>query len=136
MTANELFLKHIANYLAQYSGNIRYLRDAIDSGEVPSANDESIGPYLKKLKKHVGRSGKSDDESLLLRYGLTVPGLSRGIRPGISVLAPERGGFSKPRLEQAAAQIRRLWTALQFGRHFFGDLSSDPTTAFREISER
>ncbi|NOS68863.1 MAG: hypothetical protein HOP33_02935 [Verrucomicrobia bacterium] len=82
----------------------------------------------------MGISGESEEDGFLLRFGLVVPGRIRGIRPPVAVLTPERGGFSQQRLEQAAAQVNRLRIALQLGRHFFGGLSTDTLTAFREIS--
>jgi hypothetical protein len=84
----------------------------------------------------MGIASASEEDEFLLRFGLILPGLMRGIRPPVSVLNPERGGFSDKRLEQAAGQVSRLREALGFGRRYFGSLSSSPVTALREIAQQ
>src|SRR5690348_4536019 len=104
MTANELFLAHGAQCLQQYRGNLHWFCKAVDEGHVPPADDETIRPHVRLLKRHMGLGAAvtSEDDEFLLRFGLIVPGLIRGIDPPVSVLNPERGGFSDKRLEQAA----------------------------------
>lgn len=136
MTANELFLRHATKSLGQYQGNLRWFCEAVEGGHVPSANDDLILPHVQRLKQHMGVRTASDEDEFLLRFGLIVPGLARGIRPPVSVLNVERGGFSDKRLEQAAAQVSRLQAALRLGRRYLVGLSSSPVTALRELAER
>jgi len=135
MTANTLFLKHAARHLGQYAGNLRFFQAAFESGEIPDAANEIVRRHVEHLKQHLGIPGESEADAFLLRFGLIVPGRFRGIRPPLAVLTPERGGFSKQRLDQAAAQVDRLRTALRLGRRYFDGLSSDTPTALGEISE-
>src|SRR6266516_5246627 len=135
MTANELFLKHAADHLAQYKGNLRLLCEAVESGVVPDAADQSMHPYVEQLKRHLADAGASEDDDFLLRFALIVPGRMRGIHPPVAVFSPDRGGFSPRRLQEAAGQITRLREALHLGRRFLGNLSSDTLTAFRKLTE-
>ena len=136
MTANELFLVHGAQFLRQYQGNLRWFCRAVDEGHVPPADDETIRPHVQLLKRHMGLAAASEDDEFLLRFGLIVPGLMRGIVPPVSILEPERGGFSDKRLEQAAGQVRRLQEALRMARRFFGELGPGPVASLRQLSQR
>src|ERR1041385_7948325 len=139
MTANELFLMHGAQSLNQYWGNLEWFCKAVDEGHVPPADDETIRPHILQLKRHMGLAADtvlSEDDELLLRFGLIVPGLMRGIHPPVSILNPERGGFSDRRLEQAAAQVRRLQEALRIARRHFGELGADSFASLRQLSQR
>lgn len=136
MTANELFLRHVSKHLGQYQGNLRWLCEAVDNGHVPPADDESIRPHVQLLKRQMGITILSDEDEYLLRFGLIVPGLMRGIRPPVSVLNSERGGFSDKRLEQAAGQVSRLREALSTARRHFGNFSPNAVTALRELAEQ
>ena len=119
MNANELFLKHAAKHLGQYQGNLRWFCKAVENGHVPSADDETIRPHVQSLKRYMGIATTLEEDEFLLRFGLIVPALMRGVRPPGSVLNPDRGGFSDKRLEQAAGQVSRF-EALRFGRRYLG----------------
>ncbi len=134
MTANELFLKHAAKHLGQYQGNLRWFCEAVENGHVPAADDDTIRPHVKLLKQRMGIATASDEDEFLLRFGLIVPGLARGIRPPVAVLNSERGGFSEKRLEQAAGQATRLREAMRVGCRYFSDLSNNTVTALRELA--
>ncbi len=93
MTSNELFLKHVAQYLGEYRGNLRWFCEAVEKGVVPSGDNEVIRPHVLQLKKFMKVKEASEEEEFIFRYGLIVPGLARGIEPPLSVLEPECGGF-------------------------------------------
>jgi len=112
------------------------LFEALDEGDVPDASDLSIRPYLQQLQHHLKLLSATDEDNFLLRYALVVPGRRHGIRPPISVISPERGGFSQRRVDEAAAQFSRLRFALSLGRRYLGPLSSDPRIAVRELGNR
>src|SRR5262249_55218610 len=118
MTSNELFLKHAAVYLRQYLGNLRWFCEAVDKGSIPSGDNEAIRPHVHELKKFMKMDAETEDEEILFRFGLIVPGLIRGIEPPLSVLEPERGDFSDKRMRQAAGQVTRLLELLRFGRQY------------------
>lgn len=136
MTANELFLRHAAKHLRQYRGNLRWFCEAFDKGLVPPTDDETIRPYVERLKRPMRLSAVTEEDEYLLRFGLIVPGVMRGISPPVSVLEPERGGFSDKRLEQAAGQVMRLQTALRTAQRYFGELSPSPVEALRKLTEK
>ena len=132
MTANELLLMHEAQCLQQYRGNLHWFCKAVDEGHVPPADDETIRPHVQLLKRHMSLAAAaaiSEDDEFLLRFGLIVPGLMRGIELPVSILDPERGGFSEERLDQAAVQVRRLQEALRMARRFFGELGPGPVAS-------
>src|SRR6266516_7989997 len=108
MTANELFLKHALERLAQYKGNLRLLCEAVERGDLPEVADQSIRPYVEQLKRHLADARASEADDFLLRFALIVPGLMRGIRPPAAVLSLDRGGLSPRRLQEAAGQTTRL----------------------------
>jgi hypothetical protein len=139
MTANELFLMHGAQSLNQNWGNLEWFCKAVDEGHVPPADDETIRPHVQLLKRHMGLAADavlSEDDELLLRFGLIAPGLMRGIHPPVSVLNPEHGGFSDKRLDQAAGQVRRLQGAFRIARRHFGDLGPDSAASLRQLLKR
>lgn len=139
MTANELFLLHGAQSLNQYWGNLEWFCKAVDDGHVPPADDETVRTHVELLKRRMGLAADavlSENDELLLRVGLIVPGLMRGIHPPVSVLNPERGGFSDKRLDQAAGQVRRLQEGLRIARRHFGELGPDSVASLRHLLQR
>ena len=136
MTASELFLRHAVKHLGQYQGNLRFFCKAVTDGHVPAADDESIGPHVQLLKRHMGMSTTLEEDEYLLRFGVAVPGLMRGICPPVSVVTPERGGFSAKRLDEATAQVTRLRAAFAFARRHLDHGNSNIVNAVQELVER
>jgi hypothetical protein len=136
MTADELFLQHAAKHVASYHGILKSLRDAVEQGYVPAAGDQNVRSYVEQLKQYLVNAGTPEEDDFLLRFALLAPGLQRGIRPPMDVLKPSRGGFSQPRLLEAAGQAAHLREALRVGSHLLGDLSTDTRTASFELANR
>ena len=136
MTIDELFQLHVTLGLSQYRGNLQALEKIIRAGEMPDVDDPMVRAYLEKLRKFLSKQGVQENNEFLLRFALTAPGAFRGIHPPISVLSPERGGFSQPRLQEAAGQVGRFREALALGYEFFPDLSSDTEVALEELARR
>lgn len=136
MKASDLFARHAEGHLARYRGNVRALLDAVESGFVPDLDEPGLRAHVDALERHLAAAGDSPIDTLLLRFGILVPGRQRGIVPPVAVLSPERGGFSQPRLEQAAGQVRRLREALHLARACFPDTPEDTLSAFRSLDRR
>ena len=94
--------------LSSYRGNLQWLEKIIQAGEMPDAEDATAKPLVGLLKRYLAKNGTSESQDFLLRLGLIMPGVMRGIHPPILVLSPERGGFSEKRLEEAASQVGRF----------------------------
>jgi hypothetical protein len=136
MTVPELFERHVASELSQYRGNFQFLEKIVQASEMPEASDPAVRASVAELRRFLSTQGVQEDDEFLLRFGLVAPGAYRGIHPPISVLAPDRGGFSQRRLEEAAGQVTRLRSALALGYQFLTDLSHDTLVALQELSKR
>ena len=136
MTVSEIFDHHIASALSQYRGNLEFLERIMQAGEMPDAADPAVRSHLTELKQFFSSRGVQETDEFVLRFGLVAPGAYRGIHPPISVLSPDRGGFSQKRLQQAADQAGRLREALTLGRQFFSNLSTDTESALKELTAR
>lgn len=134
MTVSEIFERHVASELSQYRGNLQFLEKILLAGDLPDPADPTVGPHVAELKRFLASQGVQEKDEFLLRFGVVAPGAYRGIHPPISVLSPDRGGFSQRRLQEAAGQVGRLREALTLGRQFFPDLSSDTAVALQELS--
>src|SRR5262249_41691007 len=127
---------HIASALSQYRGNLEFLEKILQTGEMPDAADPTVRAHLTELNRFLASQGVQETDEFVLRFGLVAPGAYRGIHPPISVLSPDRGGFSQQRLQQAAGQVGRLREALTLGRRFFPNLSPNTESALKELTAR
>ncbi len=66
----------------------------MDAGWIPEGEEPGVAEHLRALGDYLAAAGVAEDDSFLLRYALTVPGMQRGIVPPILVLEPNRSGFS------------------------------------------
>lgn len=133
MNAAELFALHVASGISQYRGTVLFLEKILRAGEMPDAAEPVVQAHIEKLRQFLATQGNPEHDEFLLRFGLVAPGALRGIHPPISVLAPERGGFSDKRLQQAAEQVGRLREALALGLEFFPNLNRDTAIALQEL---
>ena len=118
-TVAEVLERHVALELSQYRGNLEFLERILQAGEMPDAADPTVCAYVAELKRFLPSQGVQETDEFLLRFGLVAPGALRGIHPPVSVLSPDRGGFSQRRLQEAAGQVAMLREALALGRQFF-----------------
>lgn len=127
---------HAADGLRSYRGNLAAAVHAIGNNWVPAEDAPGVPEFVNILRKHLADTGDAEDDSFLLRWGLTAPGLQRGIIPPLMVLEENRGGFSARRQREAEGQVRRLAEALAIGRFFCSNLAADTQQAVVELADR
>lgn len=108
MSPADLLEQHILRHISRHRSRLRDLFQVVDEGEMPEACQTDVQAHLEKLKAHLNENNQAILPDFLLLYCLTVPGSYRGIRPRIELLGPNRGGFSKRRLEEASGVAERL----------------------------
>ena len=133
---NQLLQRHVDAQLRAYKGNLAFAVRVVDYEWLPAEGDPGIQHHLETLRQHLAELGHPEDDSFLLRLGLTVPGTQRGIQPPIMVLEEDRGGFSARRQGEAEGQILRLREALEIGRQFVHGISPDTQQAVAELADR
>lgn len=126
---NRLFEGYVLRELASYRGTLRALEDG--RAHLPSPDDSWVQSQLQLLREHL--PGETD--LFLLTYGLIVPGVMRGLNPPVLALAENRGGFSPPRRQQAAAQIERLREVLALGS-LLAPAREDTSTTLAELHQK
>lgn len=131
-----LFDQHSTSSLGRYRQNLEFLLAIAERGDIPEAEDTVVQPLVDELRRHMAAAGTPETDDFLLRFGLTVPGAMKGIKPPLAVLAPGRGGFSEARIRMSAAQVGRLREALDLARWCFGDLGPDTFSQLRAIVAR
>lgn len=120
---------HLLDCVSGYRGSLQLAMDAAGNGWLPSSSDERVSV----LVRHLVQAGGSEPDVFLVRVGLTVPGIQRGIRPPLLVLSESRGGLSAARMAEAVGQVERLGEALAVGRYMQPGLSSDTGEAISEL---
>jgi len=117
MSPTDLFKQHILRHISRHRSRLRDVFQVVDEGDMPDIGRPDVQGYLEKLKAYLNENNQAVLPDFLLLYCLTVPGSYRGIRPRIDLLGPNRGGFSKRRLEESSGVAERLelllaWAAL------------------------
>ena len=132
---SRLMMSHVASELRSYQGNLTHAVHIVTNGWLPDIGDPLVTKHIETLRDYLAENDTVEDDSFLLRLGLTIPGMQRGIVPPLMVLEPNRGGFSSRRQREAAGQIRRLREALAIGRQFLPSLNPDTETAIVELAD-
>src|ERR1019366_6449380 len=128
--ASTVLSTHLLGCITGYRANMELALEMAENGWLPSETDERG----EVLDRHLAAAGHSGVDGFLLRVGLTVPGIQRGIRPPLLVLNEGRGGLSTPRLAEAQGQVVRLTEALAVGRYWKPNLSHSPREALAELT--
>jgi hypothetical protein len=131
----QMIQAHVADHLRAYQGNLAFAIHIVQNEWLPAEDEPGIQQHLSALRQHMAENGHPEDDSFLLRLGLTAPGVQRGIVPPLMVLDANRGGFSARRQGEAAGQILRLREALAIGRRFVLNLSPNTQHAVAELAE-
>ncbi|MBM4071632.1 MAG: hypothetical protein FJ271_22285 [Planctomycetes bacterium] len=132
---SHLFAIHAADEIRSYAGRLTAVVHAVENNWVPAHDDPGVPELLNTLRQFLIGAGLPEDNLFLLCYGLTAPGMQRGIVPPLMVLEENRGGFSARRQREAEAQIRQLRGVLAIGRFFFPQLDSDAQKAIFELAD-
>lgn len=132
---SQFIQRHAADRLRSYQGNLAFAVNIVHNGWLPVENDPVVQQHIETLRQHLAAKGREEDDRFLLRLGLTVPGMQKGIVPPLMVLEANRGGFSAKRQRGAAGHILRWREALAIGRHFIANLSSDTQQALAELAD-
>ncbi len=130
----QLFQAKVAQRLQAYQGNLAFAVQIVQNGWLPAEDEPGIQQLLEILSQYLADIGYPEDDRFLLRLGLTVPGMQRGIMPPLTVLDKNRGGFSARRQREAEGQIRRLSEGLAIGRRFMPSLSPNTQQAVAELA--
>lgn len=130
----ELVQRYAEGHLRSYKGNLDFAVRVIHKELLPIESDPAVLQHLETLRNYLAGIGQPENDSFLLRLGLTVPGMQRGIQPPLVVLEPNRGGFSQRRQKEAGGQILRLREALTIARRFFPHLNTNTQPAIEELA--
>ncbi len=117
-----------------YRANFLAVMKAIEQGWIPEGVEPGLTEHLDALRDHLAATGVPENDTFLLRYALTVPGMQRGIVPPLLVLEPNRSGFSERRKREAAGQVNRLGEALSLARAFLTGLSRETSQALENLT--
>jgi hypothetical protein len=128
----QLMQAHAVEAIRSYCGNFAFVARVVESEWIPPEGDPGIQHHLDALRHHLANAGMPENDSFLLRLGLTAPGMQRSIVPPLMVLETNRGGFSTRRMREAEGQIRRMREVLAIGRRFIKSLSPDTQQAIAE----
>lgn len=126
---------HVAESLRSYQSNLTFAVHTSSKAWLPPQVEPCFQQHIAALQRHLEQNGHPESDSFLLRLGLTVPGVRRGIVPPLMVLDENRGGFSARRIHEAEGQILRLREALAIGRRFLTGLSDDTQQAVVELAD-
>lgn len=129
-----LMQAHAVEAIRSYRGNLAFVARVVEGGWIPPEVAPGIQQHLEALRQYLANKGIPEDDSFLLRLGITAPGMQRGIVPPLMVLETNRGGFSARRLSEAEGQVRRMREVLAIGRRFFKSLSPDTQHAISELA--
>jgi hypothetical protein len=130
-----LIQAHLADELRGYHGNLAWAMNVVQNQWLPEIDSPGIQDHLQTLRQHMAMIGHAEDDTFLLRLGLIIPGMQRGIVPPVIVLEPNRGGFPPKRQREAEGHILRLRDALAIGRLLMPSLSPDTQQAFIELTD-
>ncbi|MGI8979450.1 MAG: hypothetical protein ACR2FY_09505 [Pirellulaceae bacterium] len=126
---------HVAIALRNYGGNFCFESQIVEKEWLPAENEPGVQHHLELLRQHLAKIGCPEDDTFVLRLGLTVPGMQRGIVPPYRVLEANRGGFSARRLREAERYIIDMREALAIARRFFPSLSTGTQQAVAELAD-
>ena len=132
---SRLLMVHVKDELRSYQSNLTLAVFIAEKGWLPDVDDPEMAAHVETLRQYLAANGNFNVDLFLLRLGLTIPGMQRGIVPPTLVLESNRGGFSNRRQREAAGQITRLQEAMAIGRRFVPNLSSDTQTALIELAK-
>lgn len=128
---SRLMLSHVISELRSYKVPLARAVHISTNRWLPDVRDPVMAQHIETLGDYLA----AEEDIYLLRLGLTVPGMLRGIAPPLLVLEPNRGGFSERRQREAARQISCLREALALGRQFLPNLNPDTESAIAELAE-
>lgn len=111
--------------VASYRGNLEVFATSLEKNWIPTSDDNSVDSYIAELKSYLASISQAENDDLLLRFGIIVPGIQRGIDPPMLVLTENRGGYKEKRQRESAGQVSRLREVIELGRALFADLPSD-----------
>ncbi|MBA4147109.1 MAG: hypothetical protein H0X66_03265 [Verrucomicrobia bacterium] len=136
ITAESVFREHLGNALSDYGGHLYMFVEALRAGDIPDEQHARVPGLIEQLKQYLKSHDQPEEDSLLLRYGLIVPGLLNGYVPPITGVFPERGGLYEDKVMEIATLVLRLRGALDLTRLAMPQLSPDSETLLVAAAER
>lgn len=105
-TMHEIWRTHVLRYFRGTRYPVENDLGALTALETDER--DFLGEQLNFLADHMAQSGEPVPDRQILELACLAPGNRRGINPPTLVLQPERGGFSEPRLKEAAGSAERM----------------------------
>lgn len=128
---SDLCRSYVHRSIARYRITFMTVLKGIEKNWIPSADDHSVDSFVADLRKFLVANAEEENDEFLLRFGITVPGIQRGIDPPILVLQENRGGYKEKRQRQSASQVSSLREAIELGRILFTDLPPETPSLIR-----